>query len=92
MKKPLRIPGTDGAKPVEGLWVGSTAVSDLKKLEDELAAMLARTAGEVDHAECFDQEQRAEVYAILSALRADTQAHRTMLDRLAAQDGGAAHA
>mgnify|MGYP006293689037 FL=1 len=49
--------------------------------EDHLAAVLARTAEEVAHAECLDTEQRAEVYAILESMSADSAAHRALIGR-----------
>ncbi|HUT61049.1 MAG TPA: hypothetical protein VNA25_24645 [Phycisphaerae bacterium] len=48
-------------------------------VEDELARSLSRTSRQVAQAECFDDEQRAEVYTILQALRADTNAHQELL-------------
>jgi hypothetical protein len=45
------------------------------RLEEELSDALRRTADEVARAQCLDEEQRAEVYTILDALRADTQTH-----------------
>ena len=66
-------------------------VSDLAGIEHQLATALTDAADEIKHAECFDDEQRAEVYAILQALRDDTEAHRAMVDLLARQlrTGGA---
>jgi len=46
------------------------------RLEEELFDALRRTAEEIAHAECLDEEQRAEVYTILQTLRSDTQTHR----------------
>ena len=46
------------------------------KMEDCLARSLSETANEVSRAECFDAEQRAEVYAILDALKQDMRTHR----------------
>jgi hypothetical protein len=65
-------------------------VSALAGIEHQLATALTATADEVKHAECFDDEQRAEVYAILQALRDDTEAHRATVDLLARQlnEGG----
>ena len=57
-------------------------VPDVANLEAGLAAMLGRTAMEVEHVECFDEEQRAEIYAILQALRSDTDLHRGMVEAL----------
>ena len=60
-------------------------VSALTGIEHQLASVLIETADEIKHVECFDDEQRAEVYAILQALRDDTEAHRAMVDLLARQ-------
>ena len=46
------------------------------RMEDSLSHCLSETASEVSRAECFDIEQRAEVYAILDALRQDVSTHR----------------
>jgi len=54
----------------------SGVFSEVARVEEQLAASLTRTAGEVARSECFDAEQRAEVYVILDTLRADTEAHR----------------
>jgi hypothetical protein len=51
------------------------------RLEEALSDALSRTAAEVAHAECLDQEQRAEVYTILETLQADTQSHRLVVGR-----------
>jgi hypothetical protein len=48
-------------------------------LEEDLSRTLRRTAEEIAHSECLDEEQRAEVYAILEALRSDTQTHRRLV-------------
>ncbi|MBS3822079.1 MAG: hypothetical protein KGY81_09995 [Phycisphaerae bacterium] len=62
-------------------------VADLACMEARIAATLNETADELAHAECFDQEQRAEIYAILQAIRNDTSNHRTRVDLLAAKLG-----
>ena len=70
-------------------------VSALSGIEHQLASTLVATAEEFRRAECFDDEQRAEIYAILQALRDDTEAHRAMIDLLARQlsaGGGGGHA
>jgi nitrate reductase assembly molybdenum cofactor insertion protein NarJ len=70
-------------------------VSALPSIEHQLASTLVETAEEIRYVECFDDEQRAEVYAILEALRGDTEAHRAMVDLLARQvktGGGRGHA
>jgi hypothetical protein len=49
------------------------------RLEEELSDALTRTAEEIAHAECLDEEQRAEVYTILETLRSDTHTHRKVV-------------
>ena len=67
-----------------GAQIGNSyGLTALSGLEQQLSARLAATADEVQHVECFDAEQRAEVFAILQALRTDTEAHRAMADLLA---------
>lgn len=65
-------------------------VSDLSAVEEQLASALSATSQEIAHAECFDAEQRAEVYAILQALQADTEMHRAILKVLLRRPGGGA--
>jgi len=60
-----------------------TETARIAAMEDRLAATLMTTAHEVAHAECFDSEQRAEVYAILETLKANTETHRAMIELLA---------
>ena len=57
----------------------SSEVARMARLEDALAAAIERAAHQIAHAECFDLEQRAEVYSILHALQADSAAHRRIL-------------
>jgi hypothetical protein len=59
-----------------GQWVG---------VEAGIVRALSESADELAHAECFDQEQRAELYTILQAIQADTANHRQMIDLLAAK-------
>jgi len=47
----------------------------LARLEENLADQLVKIQYELDHTDCFDDEQRAEIYTIVQALRDDTQAH-----------------
>ena len=54
----------------------SDRLSALAKAEDQLAAALNETAGDVARSQCFDSEQRAEVYAIIEAMRSDVESHR----------------
>ena len=56
-------------------------LSAAAQAEGSLDASLTDIAGEVARAECFDTEQRAEVYAILDSLRADTKAHCRQVGR-----------
>lgn len=65
--------GTDGTV--------SDRLSALAEVEDKLAAALSETAGDVARSECFDTEQRAEVYAILDAMRSDIEVHRASVGK-----------
>lgn len=53
------------------------------EVEQRLAAELDAASDEVARAECFDPEQRAEVYAILAALRDESHLHRDQAANLA---------
>ena len=52
------------------------SVRALAGVESQLAATLSAASDEVAHSECLDVEQRAEVYAILEAILADSEVHR----------------
>ena len=52
-------------------------------IEEQLAVKIGETSDEVAHTECFDTEQRAEIYSILAALKLGTDAHRTQVKLLA---------
>jgi hypothetical protein len=67
----------------------SSEVSRMAGLEDDLAAAIEQAADQIAHAECFDLEQRAEVYSILHALQADSAAHRQMLGQWVSDVTGA---
>lgn len=56
--------------------------SAMMSLEDELSAALGAAADQIAHTECFDTEERAEVYSILDALKLDTKAHRALVKLL----------
>jgi len=61
-------------------------------VESQLADTLSATTDEIAHSECLSDEDRAEVYAILEAMRADTEAHRQqikLLSRRLAESGDA---
>lgn len=60
-------------------------IPDLAGLEARIAEALDETADELAHAECFDQEQRAEIYAILQAIQNDASNHRALVDLLGAK-------
>lgn len=57
----------------------------LARLEEHVGSQLNQTLHELDHMDCFDDEQRAEIYTILKALCDYTQAHRGMLAGLGGQ-------
>ena len=52
---------------------------DLARIEQELVDTVQAASREVQYTECLDDEQRAEVYSILHALRNDTEAHRQIV-------------
>ena len=66
----------------------SKQLAEITKLEDQLAAALMRTADELAHTECFDDEQRAEVYTILDAMRSDSDAHRRAVGQWVSDQSG----
>lgn len=59
----------------------ASAISDMAQIESRLAAKLREAASEVAHTETFDQEQRAEIYTILQAMRQDTEIHEKLVGR-----------
>ncbi len=62
-------------------------------LENSLLSEIAAAAAELQRNECLDEEQRAEVHAILQALRHDSESHaaivRSMVSRLGQEAYGA---
>ena len=54
-------------------------VSGAAEIEEQLAATLAKTLNDLDRAECFDEEDRSELYAILKAMKSETQSHQELL-------------
>lgn len=50
-------------------------LSGIADMEEQLAQRLHQASKEIDHMDCFDDEQRAEIYTILKALKDDTRAH-----------------
>jgi len=59
----------------------SSLLSDLERIEQDLVDTVRAAAREVRHTECLDEEQRAEVYSILHALKNDTEAHRKIVGK-----------
>ena len=57
-------------------------------VESKIAESLSETADELAHTECFDQEQRAEIYAILQAIKTDTENHHRTVQLLAKKMNG----
>ena len=53
--------------------------SQLTSAESKIADSLATAAEELSRSECFDNEQRAEIYAILGAIKTDSENHRQMI-------------
>ena len=51
------------------------------RIEEQLSDVITQAGSEVAHAESFDDEQRAEIYSILQAMRAETQLHRAVVGR-----------
>ena len=60
----------------------SMRVSETAGLEAQLADVLASAADEVARLESLDEEQRAEVYAILGAIQTDVEVHRQLVSQL----------
>ncbi len=54
-------------------------ISQAGSLEDKLKATIAQSSHEVAHCECFDSEQRAEIYTILETLKSNSETHRAMV-------------
>ena len=54
-------------------------LGDLARIEQGLVDTVQAASREVQYTECLDDEQRAEVYSILHALRNDTEAHRQIV-------------
>lgn len=55
----------------------------LEGVESTIYQSLENSSEELAHAECFDEEQRAEIYAILQAIKTDTEKHRETIKLLA---------
>ena len=55
----------------------------LTSAESKITNSLASAAEELAHTECFDHEQISEIYAILGAIKTDTENHRRMIELVA---------
>ena len=62
-----------------------TYVSDIASVERKVSVALLDTVEEVEHSECLDSEQRAEIYTILQTLKAETKAHEPLIEKLASR-------
>jgi hypothetical protein len=58
-----------------------SGISAIVEMEKQIAAALAATSSEVARAECFDAEQRSEIYVILETMTADSQTHCSIVGR-----------
>ncbi len=56
-----------------------TTSSEALNVEEALIQALEATSEELQHTECFDSEERAELYTILKTLIADTQTHQQIV-------------
>jgi hypothetical protein len=75
---------------MSGLQAG---IAEMATLQEGLAATLLRTSDDIAHVESLDAEQRSEVYAILEAIRTNSQLHLATVARLARKiKGGEANA
>ena len=61
--------------------------ANLENLENRLAVLLDETSREVAHAECFDSEQRSEIYTILEILKSDVNMHRKIIGKYVSDRG-----
>jgi hypothetical protein len=67
-------------------------LSGIVGIESQLVASLRETAGEIAHMDCFDEEQRAEIYTILHTLLAGTEEHCSIVGTIGNYVSGEAHA
>ncbi|MFB3893342.1 MAG: hypothetical protein ACE15C_15115 [Phycisphaerae bacterium] len=56
--------------------------SAIAGMENQLALAVSRAVGEVARLETLDEEQRAEIYAILGTIQEDVRVHRAVADSL----------
>jgi len=57
------------------------------KREKALLSEIDAAAADLQRADCLDEEQRAEVHAILEAMKHDTQSHAETMQLLADRSG-----
>ena len=58
----------------------SSETTSLRALEADLAAALGETIDDIEHVDCLDPEQRAEVYTILKTMLTDAANHGSVLE------------
>jgi len=78
------LEGGFGVEGIEMMIPGNQCegrLTNAAAMEHGLAAVLMETAGDVARSECFDVEERAEIYAILDTLRSDTRVHQQVVGR-----------
>lgn len=56
-------------------------------MERSLLWQIRAAADDLQRVECFDEEQRAEVHAILEAIRHESESHSAIVQFLAARYG-----
>ncbi len=66
---------------------GLGRLKQVAELEASLLGRIEDAADELRHIECLDEEQRAEIHAILEAMKHDGQFHSSAIRALA--DGSA---
>ena len=66
----------------------SRGFTDLIKIEDDVVGILDSMSYELEHLDCFDREQRAEIHTILRAIQADTRKHREIVSSLSGEENG----
>ena len=59
------------------------------QLERDLVGQIQAAAGELQRIECLDDEQRAEIHAILEAMAHDTQTHAHIIGSYVSEKGDA---
>ncbi len=69
---------------------GCDRLEKVAKLEASLLGRIEDAADELRHIECLDEEQRAEIHAILEAMKHDGQSHASAIRAMA--DGSAQEA